>query len=81
MMAMEDPNAPRLLLLPQDRSFQLGEMTVPSEVAPSVIPPSIPAHVPPGIAPATDPYADERETPATVEDKYQQLLKQYGLSD
>lgn len=78
LMAMEDPNAPRLLLLPQDENLPIGQMDqIPAVVEKPVTPSTPPAN----IVPLSDPYANEVDTPRTIEDKYQKLLKSYGLSD
>ncbi|PIE53923.1 MAG: penicillin-binding protein [Dethiosulfovibrio peptidovorans] len=76
-LAMEDPNCPRLLLLPQDEQLAAGQFTLPG-VPPAQ--PDIPV-APPITAPPVNPYAHVEETPEVIEERYQQLLKQYGLSD
>lgn len=79
LTAMEDPNAPRLLLLPQDEALAQGSLVVPAQTVPihPVQPQVQTAPTPPTI----DPYSLEADSPEAVEDRYQDLLRRYGLSD
>ena len=81
LMAMEDPNAPKLLLLPQDQSLAQGSMVIPAPAVPvhPIHPVQAPAQTP--MAPMLDPYTAEPSSPEAVEDRYQELLRKYGLSE
>ncbi len=82
LLAMEDPNAPRLLLLPQDQAYAGGGMTIPNSVSAPSAPQGVASEPSVPIAPPINPYSgDTLETPATVEERYQELLQQYGLSN
>lgn len=78
-IAMQDPNAPRLLLLPQDETLAQGSLIVPAQTVP--IHPVQPQLQTTPIPPTVDPYTLEPDSPEAVEDRYQDLLRRYGLSD
>lgn len=58
----------------------------PMEELPTYQPPQMPTYTPPS-PPATTPVTPSRQskprerTPEEIEDRYQELLKQYGISD
>ncbi|NCC96534.1 MAG: PBP1A family penicillin-binding protein [Synergistales bacterium] len=79
LTAMEDPNAPRLLLLPQDEALAQGSLVVPAQTVP--IHPVQPQVQTAPTPPTVDPYTLEADSPEAVEDRYQDLLRRYGLSD
>ncbi len=79
LTAMEDPNAPRLLLLPQDEALAQGSLVVPAQTVP--IHPVQPQLQTTPTPPTVDPYALEPDSPEAVEDRSQDLLRRYGLSD
>ncbi len=95
-LAQADSSAPRLLLSPMDdavpvrQGYRVAEETetaggateeslqvpVPAPVlkVPSPMPPKAPS-------PVVKPYVKDLSSPGEVEKRYQELLKQYGLSD
>lgn len=82
MLAMEDPRAPRLLLLPQDQAYAVGGLAIPGSMPPSFGPQGAAMGGTAPIAPPIDPYSQGAlETPAVMEERYQELLRQYGLSN
>jgi len=59
----------------------------PMEELPTYQPPQMPIYTPPSPPPATTPVSSpgqsrpRERTPEEIEDRYQELLKQYGISD
>nr|WP_321503400.1 PBP1A family penicillin-binding protein [uncultured Dethiosulfovibrio sp.] len=79
LAAIEDPNAPRLLLLPQDQALAQGSMVIPAQSVPvHPVQPPVPSAP---VAPIIDPYSIDPDSPEAVENRYQDLLRKYGLSD
>ena len=92
--ARSDPSAPRLLLSPMDEDLparqgvQVAEET-PGDAAEKSVPSPVPAPVlkvpspqpPKAPSPAEKPYKKDPSRPNDVEKRYQDLLKQYGLTD
>ncbi|HPU77309.1 MAG TPA: PBP1A family penicillin-binding protein [Thermosynergistes sp.] len=80
----EDPNAPRLLLAPQDYAYMASGQAAPELSAPSIAAPSA-ASLPQaskGAAPPSPqekPYKKDPSPPDEVERRFQELLKEYGL--
>jgi len=80
----EDPNAPRLLLAPQDYTYMASGQAAPELSAPSIAAPSA-ASLPQaskGAAPPSPqekPYKKDPSPPDEVERRFQELLKEYGL--
>jgi penicillin-binding protein 1A len=73
--AREDPNAPRLYLLDQDE--MLASETIPSEIEPQQQ--ITPREVPPVMADSATPYRHDISPADVIEERFQQLLKEYGI--
>ncbi|MDR1733206.1 MAG: PBP1A family penicillin-binding protein [Synergistaceae bacterium] len=72
--AAEDPNAPRLFLVEQDGDIENYENTENYEH-----PMQTPAYQENTPAPETPPYHRDPSPAEIIEERYQQLLKQYGI--
>ena len=74
--ASADPNAPRLFLIDQDGD--VGSDTIPNEIDHQ---PTGPTYVPPSNIPddSVTPYRHDPSPADVIEDRYQKLLKQYGI--
>ena len=71
--AAEDPNAPRLFLIDQDDYVE--SETIPNEIETQ---PSAPMGVP-SLPEEPAPYRYDPSPAEVIEDRYQKLLKQYGI--
>jgi penicillin-binding protein 1A len=82
-----DPNAPRLILVHNDSELDIAGMYASADTLQPVTPAPVAVSLPPVkprqevvVPDSTRVYKDPNPA-MTVEDKYQQLLKQYGLSN
>jgi penicillin-binding protein 1A len=71
--AAEDPNAPRLFLIEQDDYVESDNISNETDVQPSA-----PANVQP-LPEEPAPYRYDPSPAEVIEDRYQKLLKQYGI--
>ncbi len=84
-LAQNDPRAPRVLLLPDDselygqyRKGYTGNILLDRVVETTVIKENKAPKLP---VTKTDPYKKDPNTPEEIEKRYQDLLKQYGITD
>jgi penicillin-binding protein 1A len=71
--AAADPNAPRLFLIDQDDYVESGN--IPNEIETQ---PNIPTHVQP-LPEEPAPYRYDPSPAEVIEERYQKLLKEYGI--
>jgi penicillin-binding protein 1A len=75
-LAREDLNAPRLYLIDQDDT--VASETIPGEIEPQQLAPAaVIPHVLPDPTPA--PYRHDPSPAGVIEERFQQLLKEYGI--
>jgi penicillin-binding protein 1A len=74
-LAREDPNAPRLFLIDQDDA--LASETIPGEIEPQQQP--MPPQMVPPVLTDPIPYRHDPSPADVIEQRFQQLLKEYGI--
>lgn len=72
--AANDPNGPRLFLIDQDGD--VASESIPTETS---SPQNVPTYEPQQVPEESTPYKNDPSPAEVIEDRYQKLLKQYGI--